>query len=72
MLADADDNRAMVVEFDHLAESQRLSRPHVLEPCSIDDHCIRLLQVFDGAQNQMWDDARERRIVDTEQNDLLQ
>ena len=62
----------MVVELDHLAESQRVSRPHVLEPCSIDDHCIRLLQVFDSTQNQMRNDAGERRIVNTEQNDLLQ
>src|SRR5215469_5490399 len=62
----------MVVELHHFAKSQRVSRPHVLESCSVDNHGIWPLQVFDGAQNQMRNDARKRRIVDAEQNDLLQ
>jgi hypothetical protein len=65
-------HRPMIVDLDHLAERQLFARPHEFEASPVDDHCVRLFQLFDRAEHHLRRNANKRRIVDTKQYDLLQ
>src|SRR5262249_45597764 len=48
------------------------ARPHELEPGAVDDHRVGLFQILDRAQHQARRNTGQCRIIDAEQDDLLQ
>ena len=71
-VGNADDHRPVIVELDHFANPWLFTRPHELEARPVDDHRVGLFEVLDRAQHQARCDSGQCRVVDAEQDDLLQ